>query len=98
MRPTALSPAEIDAWRQVHSGWNYADGTVTRTFPFASYGKALGFVVTLGALAERRDHHPDLLLAWGKVTVSLTTHDAKAVTELDLDYAAAVDETFGAAS
>ncbi len=96
MRPASLSAAEIDSWRQIHSDWNYADGIIARTFAFANYGEALGFLVTLGALAERRDHHPDLLLTWGKVKVSLTTHDAKGVTQLDLDYAAAAEATLGA--
>jgi len=52
----------------------------------------MGFVVALGVIAEKRDHHPDMLVTWGRVRVQWSTHDAGGVTELDLELAEATGE------
>ena len=46
----------------------------------------------LGFVAEKRDHHPDVLVGWGKARVLWTTHDAGGITQLDLDLAEATDK------
>ncbi len=76
---------DIDAWLAQHGGWTRA-GTqaITRVFTFEDFSSALAFVVRLGCLAEKKDHHPDIELGWGKVRVTWTTHDAGGVTRLDL--------------
>jgi 4a-hydroxytetrahydrobiopterin dehydratase len=91
-RPTRLEPATVDAWLAAHPGWARAsDGAIARTFAFADFASALAFAVRVGCYAERRDHHPDLDLGWGRARVLWSTHDAGGVTELDLDAAAATD-------
>jgi 4a-hydroxytetrahydrobiopterin dehydratase len=42
-------------------------------------------------IAEKRDHHPDILVGWGRTRVLWTTHDAGGITQLDLDLATATD-------
>ena len=69
-------------------GWAVVGTTIERTFTFPSYAECLGFAVAVGVLAERRDHHPDLHVHWGRVRVVWWTHDAGGVTELDLAVAA----------
>ena len=59
--------------------------------PTKDFAQAMAFAVRLGMLAEKRDHHPDLTIGWGKATVLWTTHDAGGITELDLTLAAASD-------
>lgn len=95
MRPTALSASAIVEWLNQHPEWKSSGSTLSRTFVFDGYADALGFVVTLGAHAQKEDHHPDLNLTWGKVTVSLSTHDAGGITQLDLDFAAKAETYFG---
>jgi 4a-hydroxytetrahydrobiopterin dehydratase len=89
-RPTKLDHG-LDAWLATHDGWT-REGTqaITRQFKFPDFGAALAFVVRVGCLAEKRDHHPDIELGWGKAKVTWTTHDTGGVTRLDLEMA---DET-----
>lgn len=94
-RPTKLDHG-IDTWLAQHDGWT-RDGTkaIARAYSFADFSSALGFVVRLGCLAEKKDHHPEIELGWGKVRVLWTTHDAGGLTRLDLEMAEASDALKG---
>lgn len=71
--------------------WQEENNQLTRQFTFPDFKSALAFVNKFGELAESHNHHPDIFLGWGKVTVTLTTHDAGGVTEKDRALAAAID-------
>ncbi len=72
--------------------WTVREGTrIEREFPFKDFKAALAFANRVGAIAEEMDHHPDLLVAWGKVGVVLTTHSAKGLTENDFALAKRID-------
>lgn len=78
--------------RQV-SGWETInDHHLTKTYTFPDFAKALEFVNRAGALAEAEGHHPDLLLAWGKVQVTIWTHRVDGLTEADFVLAAKCDQ------
>jgi 4a-hydroxytetrahydrobiopterin dehydratase len=95
-RPSKLPDSAVDAWLSTHSGWERAgSGAIARSFKFADFSAALGFVVRLGCAAEKRDHHPDVELGWGKARVLWSTHDAGGITQLDLDMAEASDRLAG---
>lgn len=95
-RPTKLEPALVDAWLAKHPGWARAgDGAIAKSYKFADFEAALAFVVRVGCLAEKRDHHPDVELGYGRARVAWSTHDAGGITELDLDAAAATDTRCG---
>ena len=83
-RPTRLEDSRVGEWLQIHTSWKHEGDALVRAFTFKDFSEALAFVVRVGLLAEKRDHHPDIELGWGKARVSWTTHDAKGVTELDL--------------
>src|SRR5690348_5075895 len=74
-----LSDDAIATFIASHPGWERAGERVERTFSFPDYGAGIGFVMRVALAAERRDHHPDILLSWGKVRVSWSTHDAGGV-------------------
>ena len=64
---------------------------ITRTFTFPDFKQALDFVNRVGAIAEQQGHHPDILLTWGKVEITLWTHKIDGLTESDLIMAAKID-------
>ena len=90
-RPTKLDPSVVDAWLAAHPGWGRDGEAIAKRFTFPDFASALAFAVKLGMLAEKRDHHPDILVAWGKTAVLWTTHDAGGISQLDLDLATATD-------
>jgi 4a-hydroxytetrahydrobiopterin dehydratase len=75
--------------------WNVVEEHhITRTFTFPDFKSALEFVNRVGAVAEEQGHHPDLLLTWGKVEVTLWTHKVGGLTESDFIMAAKVDSLY----
>ena len=56
-----------------------------------TFANAVAFVVHIGFLAERADHHPDIDVRWRHVRVALTTHSAHGLTNRDLDLAAEIE-------
>lgn len=90
-RPAKLDRSDVDAWLAAHAGWEREGEALVRTFALADFATALAFAVRLGMLAEKRDHHPDILIGWGKARVLWTTHDAGGVTRLDIELAEATD-------
>ena len=75
--------------------WNVVEEHhITRTFSFADFKDALDFVNRVGAVAEEQGHHPDLLLTWGKVEVTLWTHKVNGLTESDFIMAAKIDSLY----
>jgi len=68
---------------------------IQREFRFPDFKQALEFVNRVGELAENEGHHPDILLAWGKVGITLWTHAIDGLTESDLIMAAKIDRLSG---
>lgn len=62
-----------------------------REFRFPDFKQALEFVNRIGAVAEEQGHHPDILLAWGKVEITIWTHKIDGLTESDFIMAAKID-------
>ena len=70
--------------------WERVGDQLVRDFQFADFVAALGFIVEVGALAERANHHPEIVNTYGHVRLSLSTHDAGGITALDLRLAEAI--------
>jgi 4a-hydroxytetrahydrobiopterin dehydratase len=95
-RPSKLEPSVVDAWLAAHPGWERtASNALAKRFPFPDFAAALAFVVRVACLAEKRDHHPDVELGWGRARLLWSTHDAGGLTQLDLDAAEASDAIGG---
>lgn len=65
---------------------------ITRTFRFPDFKTALDFVNRIGTIAEEQGHHPDILLTWGKVEITIWTHKIDGLTESDFILAAKIDQ------
>jgi 4a-hydroxytetrahydrobiopterin dehydratase len=63
-----------------------------RAFKFPDFKSALAFVNRVGGVAEEQGHHPDILLGWGKVEITLWTHAVDGLTESDFILAAKIDQ------
>jgi 4a-hydroxytetrahydrobiopterin dehydratase len=64
---------------------------LARTVVLGSFAQALGYVVTVGVLAEAANHHPDIDVRYRAVTLRLSTHDAGGITALDVALARQID-------
>jgi 4a-hydroxytetrahydrobiopterin dehydratase len=68
---------------------------IHREFRFPDFKQALEFVNRVGEIAENEGHHPDILLGWGKVEITLWTHKIDGLTESDFIMAAKIDRQSG---
>ena len=78
-------------------GWSEAQGrdAITRKFVFADFNQAFGFMTRAALIAEKMDHHPEWFNVYKTVEVTLSTHDAGGVTELDVKLAEAMNRLAG---
>ena len=74
--------------------WQAVSGrdAITRSFKFKDFSEAFGFMTRAALVAERMNHHPEWFNVWNRVDVTLSTHDAGGLTELDIKLAAAMDK------
>jgi len=86
-RPSLLPPGEIAARLELLPGWISSGDTLRRDFVFTDFPEAFGFMTRVAFVAEKLDHHPDWSNVWNRVTVTLSTHDAGGVTDLDFQLA-----------
>jgi 4a-hydroxytetrahydrobiopterin dehydratase len=86
-----LSEVELHSALQTLPSWERRGQRLIRELRFPNFVTAVGYVNRLVEPAEALGHHPDLEVGWGRVVISLTTHDAGGLTDLDLQLATAID-------
>jgi len=74
--------------------WTEVNGELQRTFKFADFAESMQFVNRVADAAESAQHHPDILIRYNKVTLTVSTHDAGGITGLDFDLASKCDSFF----
>lgn len=97
MKYEKLDRASINENLAGLSGWTLNDGaaSISKTFKFANFVEAFGFM-TQGALAaEKLNHHPEWFNVYSRVDVTLSTHDVNGLTELDFRLARAMEKAAG---
>ena len=75
-------------------GWLLSDNKIEKEYKFKTYLEGLDFANKVGHIAEEQDHHPDILIGWRRVTLTLTTHSIKGLSENDFIMAAKADREF----
>jgi len=92
-RPKQLSQADRTQALTKLQGWAYSaeEKAISKTFKFANFSEAWGFMNRAALLAEQIDHHPEWFNVYNRVEVKLTTHDAGGVTVLDIQMATAME-------
>ena len=76
------------------TGWTAVEGrdAIAKTFRFADFNAAFGFMTRVALMADKLNHHPEWSNVYNRVEVTLSTHDADGVTELDVTLARFMDE------
>ena len=72
-------------------GWERGERDIAKTYRFRDFKEAIAFVTEVAHVAEARNHHPNILIQYDRVTLTLWTHDEGGVTERDLALAAECD-------
>jgi 4a-hydroxytetrahydrobiopterin dehydratase len=87
--PQTLDAQARDAALNTLPGWQYdaARQAIVKTFTFKDFSEAFGFMTRCALAAEKMDHHPEWTNVWNKVSVLLTSHDVKGLSERDIKLA-----------
>jgi len=89
--PSRLTDAAIAQGIQ-GLGWQREGDAIVKKVVRQNFAAALAWVNQVGELAEARNHHPDIAISWDTVTLTLSTHSAGGLTQLDLDLATEIDQ------
>lgn len=70
----------------INSGWEIVEGrdALRKIYQFRNFSEAFGWMTRVALFAEKLNHHPEWFNVYGKVDVTLATHSAGGITELDL--------------
>ena len=86
-----LTKKEIADGMKKIPGWERQGDAISRLYTFSGFITAMAFVNHVAGLAESMDHHPDILIQYRKVKLSLSTHSAGGLTALDFALAQKID-------
>ena len=90
---TVLTASEIDLALQNLPGWSRTgSSSIERVFQFGDFVQAMKFVNQIADAAEAANHHPDILINYNKVTLTLVSHDSGGVTQRDIRMAGKINE------
>jgi len=94
VRPEKLDQEAVAEGLNELDGWTLGDdgNAIAKSFKFKTFRKAFAFMTEMAMVAEKMNHHPEWFNVYNRVDVTLTTHDAGGITELDLTLAAAMDK------
>lgn len=81
--------SELAEWE-----WDRAGGLMRREFRFDDFAQAFGFMAEMALHSERANHHPEWFNVYNRVEVTLTTHDAKGLTQRDFDWAKLAEQAY----
>jgi 4a-hydroxytetrahydrobiopterin dehydratase len=85
------SDLEIQGALSELPGWKREGKAIAKMYDLRAFKAAMAFAGTVGELAERADHHPDILIQYSKVTLTLWSHDKGGITDRDLRLARQIE-------
>jgi 4a-hydroxytetrahydrobiopterin dehydratase len=85
------SNLEIQAAMKTLNNWILYEDKIKKQFQFKDFSEALAFIVRIGVLAEKQNHHPELHNVYNKVTIALTTHDVGGLSDKDFLLATSIE-------
>jgi 4a-hydroxytetrahydrobiopterin dehydratase len=73
-------------------GWALKEKQLEKAYKFDDFKGSMAFVNRVAAIADDMDHHPDILILYDRVTLSVTSHDSGGLTERDFRLAGRIDQ------
>ena len=89
--PVLLEPEAVQRLLGEVPDWRLDGNTIARTFQFENFSAAVDFVNKVAGESESMDHHPDIDIRWNKVKLTLATHSAGGLTDIDFTLARRID-------
>jgi len=89
--PEKLNRESVQGWLKTRKGWKRKSNALVKEFQFPSFRNSIVFVNRVATLADEADHHPDIDIRFNRVTLTLSTHSARGITDKDLTLAEQVD-------
>jgi len=86
-----LSSREVEDRIKDLEGWEVSGNEIRKVYKMKNFIDSIGFVNKVAILAEMANHHPDILIKYSKVSISLSTHSEGGITEKDFNLAAQVE-------
>ena len=80
-----------DAIGELGPGWDERDGALHKRYEFDNFAAAMAFANRVADAAEQADHHPDMLVGWGRVELAWASHDVGGISERDIEMARTSD-------
>lgn len=95
MERRALTPDELTGLTYGLPTWSVEDGWLVRYVKAPSFTAGIDWVVSVAAVAEEMDHHPDIDIRYRRITFRIRTHDVDALTTWDVALAHRIDQIIG---
>lgn len=92
MRPALYTLPEIEENMKQLKDWELKDISIHKNFKFRDFVSAFGFMAQVALQAEKLNHHPEWKNSYNIVSITLNTHDARGLTELDFRLAKLIDK------
>jgi len=86
-----IEASELKEWLKKAPEWDLEKKAIVRVFEFEDFAESMDFVNQVAEIAEEEDHHPNIDIRFNKVELSLSTHSAGGLTELDFEVAERID-------
>ena len=87
-----LTTAAVKSGLEKLPGWSVSGESIVKQYTFPSFLEAMKFVNRVADVAEQEDHHPDILINYRRVTLTLSTHSEGGLTQKDFDLAATIEK------
>ena len=89
-----LNDTEINNNLANLNGWERSGNEIVKSFKLSNFIASIGFVNKIATLAEKADHHPDILIQYSTVKITLSTHSDGGLTEKDFKLAGEIEGEF----
>ena len=93
--PALLTESEIEELLVEHPGWSRGEDRLERSYEFADFSEAFGFMTRVAMVAERLFHHPEWSNVWSKVSIAVSDHELGGISSRDREFVERVDALDG---